>query len=55
MSKLWAYTKFIFGVGWFGGRTYVQKKYGVDIGPSPVTPKEHDKASYIPGYLEKNK
>lgn len=46
-SKIWTYTKFLFGVGWFGGRTYVRKRYGVDIGPKPYserTPEEHDEA-----------
>ena len=34
-QRLWTYTKFLFGVGWFGGRTYVMKNYGMDIGPKP--------------------
>ena len=34
-ERVWTYTKFIFGVGWFGGRTYVMKNYGIDVGPKP--------------------
>jgi hypothetical protein len=48
-ERLWTYTKFVFGVAWFGGRTYVQKRYGVDIGPKPevlrsMSKKENDES-----------
>jgi len=35
-ERVGSYIKFLFGAGWFGGRTYVMKKYGVDIGPKPT-------------------
>ena len=34
-SRIGTYVKFLFGVGWFGGRTYVIKQYGIDVGPKP--------------------
>jgi len=26
----WQYIKFLVGVGWLGGRTYVKKQYGLE-------------------------